>query len=112
MPYIHTYLCTSCASPIIAPDRAIEKYIVSSFSIDIFYGCDRRCVVRFRAVIHRTYAVGALAFGRAVLYLLSCFGFCALRAQKPKHSKNGKYHAAAAASVVLKTLRSGTRCST
>src|SRR5258708_2479737 len=42
----------------------------------------------------RTYAVSDPAFGRAVLCLLLCFGFCARRAQKPKHRYHGKYHAA------------------
>jgi hypothetical protein len=42
----------------------------------------------------RTYALGVLAFGRAVLYYLIVFRFCALRAQKRK-TQNGKYQAAA-----------------
>src|SRR6266498_2765274 len=36
-----------------------------------------------RRVNDTTYAVGDPAFGRAVRYLVLCFGFCALRAQKP-----------------------------
>jgi hypothetical protein len=51
-----------------------------------------------------TYAVSDPAFGRAVLYLLLNFGFCALRAQKPKYRYNGKYHAAAG----LKAFECGT----
>jgi hypothetical protein len=38
---------------------------------------------------YRTYAVGDPAFGRAVRYLLLCFGFCARGAQKPKHRYMG-----------------------
>src|SRR6266487_2856478 len=48
--------------------------------------------------ICRTYAVSDPAFGSpstrsgaAVLYLLLCFGFCARRAQKPKHRYHFKF---------------------
>jgi len=35
--------------------------------------------------INTNYAVGDLAFGRAVLYILLYLGFCARRAQKPRY---------------------------
>src|SRR5215213_466328 len=43
--------------------------------------CDDVCGIL--CFLYTIYAVGDPAFGRVVLCLLLCLGFCALRAQKP-----------------------------
>jgi hypothetical protein len=57
-------------------------------------------------LIYRTYAVGVLAFGRAVLYILILFVF-ALCERKNEKIIIGKYHAAAG----YKPLSNGHRVS-